>query len=202
MSVDPAVLSLDNPVFRTYMLAASIMILKLMFQPWMTVVRMTKAGGGFRSPEDAKKSPLNPRPAAGQLEINEYVDRSRRINLNDLESIPGFLAAGFLLVLSQPPLLLDPDIDLDVCRVPGSPLRRLRHRATARCPRVLLDLGFALRHRNGRLRAGESLLAQRTLSRPGKPAGSIEQRQRLPPTIANIAPCGSTHWAIQLPPGT
>jgi glutathione S-transferase len=106
MLVDPAVLSLDNPVFRTYMLAASIMILKLMFQPWMTVVRMTKAGGGFRSPEDAKKSPLNPRPEAGQLEINEYVDRSRRINLNDLESIPGFLAAGFLLVLSQPPLLL------------------------------------------------------------------------------------------------
>ena len=106
MSVDPAVLSLDNPVFRTYMLAASIMILKLMFQPWMTVVRMTKAGGGFRSPEDARKSPLNPRPEAGQLEVNEYVDRSRRINLNDLESIPGFLAAGFLLVLSQPPLLL------------------------------------------------------------------------------------------------
>lgn len=106
MSVNPAVLSLDNPVFRTYMLAASIMILKLMFQPWMTVVRMTKAGGGFRSPEDAKKSPLNPRPEAGQLEVNEYVDRSRRINLNDLESIPGFLAAGFLLVLSHPPLLL------------------------------------------------------------------------------------------------
>jgi glutathione S-transferase len=65
MLVDPAVLSLDNPVFRTYMLAASIMILKLMFQPWMTVVRMTKAGGGFRSPEDARKSPLNPRPEAG-----------------------------------------------------------------------------------------------------------------------------------------
>ena len=106
MSVDPAVLSLDNPVFRTYVLAASIMILKLMLQPWMTVVRMTKAGGGFRSPEDAKKSPLNPKPAPAQLEVNEYVDRSRRINLNDLESIPGFLAAGFLLVLSHPPLLL------------------------------------------------------------------------------------------------
>jgi glutathione S-transferase len=38
--------------------------------------------------------------------VNEYVDRSRRINSNDLESIPGFLAAGFLLVLSHPPLLL------------------------------------------------------------------------------------------------
>lgn len=106
MHVDTAILSLQNPVFQTYVLAASIMILKLMLQPWMTVVRMMKAGGGFRSPEDAKKSPLNPKPDPKQLEVNEYVDRSRRINLNDLESIPGFLAAGFLFVLAQPPLLL------------------------------------------------------------------------------------------------
>jgi len=67
---------------------------------------MTKARGGFRSPEDAKKSPLNPNPEPTQLQVNEYVDRSRRINLNDLESIPGFLAAGFLFVLVDPPLLL------------------------------------------------------------------------------------------------
>jgi len=100
------VLSLDNPVFHTYLIAASIMILKLMLQPWMTVVRMTKAGGGFRSPEDLKKTPLNPNPQAGQLDVNEYVDRSRRLNLNDLESIPGFLVAGLLFVFAQPPLLL------------------------------------------------------------------------------------------------
>ena len=99
MHVDTAMLSLQNPVFQTYVLAASIMILKLMLQPWMTVARMMKAGGGFRSPEDAKKSPLNPKPDPKQLEVNEYVDRSRRINLNDLESIPGFLAAGFCLCL-------------------------------------------------------------------------------------------------------
>jgi glutathione S-transferase len=106
MHVDTAILSLENPVFRTFVLAASVMILKLMLQPWMTVVRMMKAGGGFRSPEDAKKSPINPKPDPAQLEVNEYVDRSRRINLNDLESIPGFLAAGLLLVLANPPLLL------------------------------------------------------------------------------------------------
>ena len=51
-------------------------------------------------------SPLNPKPKEGQTGINEYVDRSRRINLNDLESIPGFLAAGLLFVLAEPPLLL------------------------------------------------------------------------------------------------
>jgi glutathione S-transferase len=106
MPFDTATLSIANPVFHTYVMAASIMILKLMLQPWMTVVRMTKAKGGFRSPEDARKSPLNPSPVSGQLEVNEYVDRSRRMNLNDLESIPGFLAAGFLFVLADPPVLL------------------------------------------------------------------------------------------------
>ena len=106
MNNEVAVLSLNNPVFQTYMIAASIMLLKLMLQPWMTVVRMMKVGGGFRSPEDLKKTPLNPNPQSGQLEVNEYVDRSRRLNLNDLESIPGFLVAGFLFVLVEPPLLL------------------------------------------------------------------------------------------------
>lgn len=105
MTTTVALLSFDNPVFHHYVLAAAIMILKLMIQPWITVQRMMKVRAGFRSPEDARQTPLNPEPKAGQLEVNEYVDRSRRINLNDLESIPGFLAAGFLLVLCEPPLL-------------------------------------------------------------------------------------------------
>ena len=79
MNAEIALLSLDNPVFQTYMIAASIMILKLMFQPWMTVVRMIKAGAGFRAPEDLKKTPLNPNPEPSQLEVNEYVDRARRL---------------------------------------------------------------------------------------------------------------------------
>ncbi|NNE06337.1 MAG: MAPEG family protein [Xanthomonadales bacterium] len=106
MSTDYLLLSLDNPVFQAYVLTASIMTLKLMLQPWMTVQRMMKVRAGYRSPEDAKRSPLNPEPRPGQLEPNEYVERSRRINLNDLESIPGFLVAGFLLVLVDPPVLL------------------------------------------------------------------------------------------------
>lgn len=105
MNPDPVLLSLDNPVFRSYAVAACLMLLKLMLQPWMTVVRMMKVRAGFRSPEDLKKTPLNPEPRADQLEVNEYVDRSRRLNLNDLESIPGFLAAGLLFVLVNPPLL-------------------------------------------------------------------------------------------------
>jgi glutathione S-transferase len=99
-------LSLDNPVFHAYVIAASIMLLKLMLQPWMTVVRMTRTAGGYRSPEDARRSPLNPEPRPDQLDVVDYVDRSRRIHLNDLESIPGFLVAGLLFVLASPPLLL------------------------------------------------------------------------------------------------
>ncbi len=106
MPTEASILTLQNPVFQIYLLAASIMILKLMIQPWITVQRMLKVGGGYRSPEDAKKSPINPEPHEGQLETNEYVDRSRRMNLNDLESIPGFLFAGILFVLVGPPLLL------------------------------------------------------------------------------------------------
>ena len=106
MTESMALLTLDNPVFRVYAITASIMILKLMLQPWITVWRMTKVGGGYRSPEDARKSPLNPQPREGQLDLDEYVDRSRRINLNDLESIPAFLAAGLLFVLVDPSLLL------------------------------------------------------------------------------------------------
>lgn len=99
-------LSFENPVFWTYAVAASLMLLKLLLQPWMTVVRMMKVNGGFRNPEDAKKTPANPKPRPGQLEPDDYVERSRRINLNDLESIPAFLAAGVLFVLVNPPLLL------------------------------------------------------------------------------------------------
>jgi glutathione S-transferase len=40
MPIDTDMLSLANPVFHTSVLAASIMLLKLMLQPWMTVGRM------------------------------------------------------------------------------------------------------------------------------------------------------------------
>lgn len=106
MPIEPAILSLENPVFHIYVIAAAIMILKLMIQPWITVQRMLKVNAGYRSPEDLKKSPINQQPDPVQLDVNEYVDRSRRMNLNDLETIPGFLAAGFLFVMTGPPLLL------------------------------------------------------------------------------------------------
>jgi glutathione S-transferase len=84
-------LSLQNPLFATYVIAATLMILKSVSMSWLTVIRMIQVKGGFLSPEDLRKTPFNPEPNPNQLERNEYVERIRRIQLNDLESIPFFL---------------------------------------------------------------------------------------------------------------
>jgi glutathione S-transferase len=99
-------LSFQNPLFCTYAITACIMILKAVMMSWLTVVRMMQVKGGFRSPEDIKKSILNPDPSAEQLAPNEYVDRIRRIQLNDLENLPFFLVAGFLFILTEPSVTL------------------------------------------------------------------------------------------------
>lgn len=99
-------LSLQNPLFATYVIAATLMILKAATMSWLTVLRMIQANGGFRAPEDLKKTPLNPTPNPNQLEPVESVERIRRIHMNDLENLPFFLVAGFLFVLTQPSLVL------------------------------------------------------------------------------------------------
>jgi glutathione S-transferase len=97
-------IDLKNPLFATYVIAATLMILKAVAMSWLTVVRMMKAKGGFRAPEDLKKTPFNPSPNPDQTRPNEYVERVRRIQLNDMENLPYFLAAGFLYILTAPPL--------------------------------------------------------------------------------------------------
>ena len=99
------ILSLHNPLFATYVIAATLMILKAVGMSWLTVVRMMQENGGFRSPEDLRKTPLNREPNPKQLERNERVDRIRRIQMNDLENLPFFLIAGFLYILTEPTLL-------------------------------------------------------------------------------------------------
>jgi glutathione S-transferase len=99
-------LSMNDPLFATYAIAATIMILKGVGMAWLTVVRMIEVKGGYRSPEDIRKTRMNPEPSPAQLEPNERVERIRRIQMNDLESLPYFLVAGFLYILTQPSLLL------------------------------------------------------------------------------------------------
>ena len=99
-------LTLTDPLFATYVVAASLIILKAVGMSWLTVVRMMKENGGFRSPEDIRKTMFNPDPSPAQLERNDRVDRIRRIQQNDLESLPYFLVAALIFVLTGPPLLL------------------------------------------------------------------------------------------------
>jgi glutathione S-transferase len=99
-------LSLSNPVFAAYAIAASLMILKGVAMSWLTVARMATENGGFRNPEDLKKTMANPRPNDTQMAPNDRVDRIRRIQLNDLENLPYFLVAGLLYVTTAPSPLL------------------------------------------------------------------------------------------------
>lgn len=98
--------NLHDPLFATYVVAACLIILKAVAMSWLTVVRMVQANGGYRSPEDIKKTPMNPAPDPAQLLPDERVERIRRIQMNDLESLPYFLVAGFLYLLTQPSLWL------------------------------------------------------------------------------------------------
>ena len=99
-------MSLQDPVFATYVIAASLMILKYMGHGWLTVVRMMTVGGGFVNPEDAAKGLANPKPREGQLDPIDYVERTRRMHRNDMENTPPFLVAGLLFVLTAPALWL------------------------------------------------------------------------------------------------
>lgn len=98
-------ITIENPIFCTYAIAASIMVLKIMGQGWMTVYRMVKSDSGLASPEDLQVGMINKNPRPEQLEVNDYVDRSRRMHRNDLENIPAFLAIGLIFVVLSPPLL-------------------------------------------------------------------------------------------------
>ena len=99
-------LEFSNPAMQVYAISASLAVLKLMGQGWMTVYRMMKSNSGLASPEDLRPGPLNRAPRPEQLDIDDYVDRSRRMHRNDLENIPAFLAIGLLFALTEPPLLL------------------------------------------------------------------------------------------------
>lgn len=101
-----SVLTLENPIFATYAIASAIMALKIMGQGWMTVYRMLKSNSGLASPEDLTQGLINQAPDPSQLEVNDYVDRSRRMHRNDLENIPAFWVVGLLFVTVNPAVWL------------------------------------------------------------------------------------------------
>ena len=88
-------LSFDNPAFAAYAIAASLMILKTIAMAWLTVLRMAQVKGGYRSPEVARQTALNPTPRPGQVGPDDRVDRFRRIHQNDLETSRGCWRRAF-----------------------------------------------------------------------------------------------------------
>ena len=62
--------------------------------------------GGYRSPEDLRKTLFNSAPTPQQLQPDDRVDRIRRIQLSELENLPFFLVVGLMYTLTGPPLLL------------------------------------------------------------------------------------------------
>jgi uncharacterized MAPEG superfamily protein len=96
-------LTMENPVFAAYAIAAALMVLKLMAQGWATVALMMRTDAGLMNPEDLRPGAANRNPRPEQLEPQPAVERSRRMQRNDLESIPAFLAAGLLFVTVDPP---------------------------------------------------------------------------------------------------
>ncbi|HVS12731.1 MAG TPA: MAPEG family protein [Thermoanaerobaculia bacterium] len=99
-------LGFDEPLFATYAIAASLVILKYLGHGWLTVWAMLSRKGGFLNPEDANRGAANPAPRPGQLDPDDLVERTRRMHRNDMENAPAFLVGGLLLVLTQPPLLV------------------------------------------------------------------------------------------------
>ncbi len=99
-------LTMENPVFVAYAIAAALMVLKVMGQGWATVYLMLKTDGGLLNPEDLRRTPANRNPRPEQLNLNTDVERSRRMHRNDIENIPAFLACGLLFVLVEPPFWL------------------------------------------------------------------------------------------------
>lgn len=97
-------MTLSDPVFKTYVITACLMSLKMLLQAWVTVYWMIKVKGGYLHPEDIKKTMLNPAPNDAQLKANPQVERSRAMQRNDTENIPVFLVVGFLFTFTHPPL--------------------------------------------------------------------------------------------------
>ncbi|KAF2881627.1 hypothetical protein ILUMI_24570 [Ignelater luminosus] len=95
MSIISKVLSLENPAFCGYVTYSSLLVLKMMIMPLLTVKQRRKFGVPI-SPEDCaiynRKS----------LRLHEEVERIRRAHLNDLENIPIFFIAGAFYLLTNP----------------------------------------------------------------------------------------------------
>jgi len=86
-------LDFKNPVFSSYALWSSLLVLKMLAMSILTAIQRFKTQS-FANPEDAGKK---------KVRFNDdNVERVRRAHRNDLENILPFLIVGYLYVLTNP----------------------------------------------------------------------------------------------------
>uniref|UniRef100_A0A0A9YXL8 Microsomal glutathione S-transferase 1 n=1 Tax=Lygus hesperus TaxID=30085 RepID=A0A0A9YXL8_LYGHE len=90
------ILTLENPVFKSYLFYSCILVLKVLLMAPLTA-RYRFAKKVFSNPEDYF---LGPKPKT--LRTDDDVERVRRAHLNDLENIPFFFVSAFAYVLTGP----------------------------------------------------------------------------------------------------
>lgn len=92
-------LSMDNPLFRTFLGHASLMAFKVFAVTFLTTYyRMTKSV--FTNPEDLSLS--EEAKKKGVVRDDPDVERVRRIHLNDLENIVPFLILSLIYLATGP----------------------------------------------------------------------------------------------------
>ncbi|CAH1406736.1 unnamed protein product [Nezara viridula] len=96
-------LSFSNPVFRSYLVCNSVLVLKVMGMAPL-IARHRFAKKIFISPEDTKMV-----QGAKVVESDPDIERCRRAHLNDIENIPLFFTAalGYLLTNPEPTLAIN-----------------------------------------------------------------------------------------------
>ncbi|KAH8416807.1 hypothetical protein KR222_005571, partial [Zaprionus bogoriensis] len=92
-------LSLSNPVFKSYSFWAGVLVLKLFSMALLTAIQRVKTKT-FANPEDL----ISPKLKVKFDDPN--VERVRRAHRNDLENILPFLVVGFLYTLTNPSAFL------------------------------------------------------------------------------------------------
>ncbi|KAH9496440.1 Microsomal glutathione S-transferase 1 [Bulinus truncatus] len=96
-------LAMDNPVFRTFLGYAALVLLKTCLMSVITSMTRIKHKA-FANEEDAKSFSSNKTSRQPQLITNSAVERIRRCHLNDLENVLPFVLLGLLYVTTGPSL--------------------------------------------------------------------------------------------------
>jgi len=111
-------LLLDNAAIKAWAIASLVVALKTLASGvYTSAIRIRK--GVFASPEDYRSQGLEPKSG-----VDDDVDRSRRIHLNDLEAGVPFALVGFIYALTQPSTL-----GVWICFA-GFPIGRILHMIT------------------------------------------------------------------------